>query len=192
MTRARSFVAICTLGFAAFAPAAGVSASAVNGVVSQPPRDISHTQPPAGPEAERLLAAHNAERARIGLPALRWNAALANAAGGYARVLLQERKLRHASHADRGGHGENLWMGTAGAWDADGMVGMFLEERRNFRPAAFPNVSLTGNWGDVGHYTQIVWRDTREVGCAKQTGNGVDVLVCRYYPAGNIMGRAPF
>ncbi|WP_205958397.1 CAP domain-containing protein [Qipengyuania sediminis] len=156
-----------------------------------PPTEIALTHQ-AGHEAQRLLALHNAERARVGLPALRWNPALARDAGSWAEKLLQKGKLHHASADERSGHGENLWMGTAGAWDADGMVNMFLEERRYFRPAAFPHVSLTGNWSDVGHYSQIVWRDTREVGCAKQTGNGVDVLVCRYYPAGNVMGRAPF
>ena len=191
MLSARSLVAAGTLLASALAPALPLSASAVGVGTAAPPAEIAHTHA-AGAEAERLLAMHNAERARMGLPALRWNASLARDAGGWAHKLLQKGKLHHASADERRGHGENLWMGTAGAWDAAGMVGMFLEERRYFRPAAFPHVSLTGDWSDVGHYTQIVWRDTKEVGCAKQTGNGVDVLVCRYYPAGNVMGRAPF
>lgn len=40
-----------------------------------------------------------------------------------------------------------------------------------------------------GHYTQIVWRDTREVGCAKKNytdGRWKGVIwVCRYSPPGN-------
>lgn len=191
MDRARFSATMTALLAALCAPAAAASASTVNVAVAPPPHEIAHTHP-RGDEAERMLVMHNRERARIGLPPLKWNPALARDAGGWARVLMQGRTLRHASPHDRRGHGENLWMGTAGAWNADGMVNMFLEERRYFRPAAFPNVSLTGNWSDVGHYTQIVWRDTKEVGCAKQTGNGVDVLVCRYYPAGNVMGRTPY
>ena len=158
---------------------------------SAPIAEIPHTQPAAS-EAERLLAVHNAERVRLGLPALVWNAALANDAGSYAKVLLQRGALQHASAADRKGHGENLWMGTSGVWNADAMVGMFLDERRYFRAAAFPDVSLTGNWSDVGHYTQIVWKDTKEVGCAIDSANGMDVLVCRYSPAGNVFGQSPF
>lgn len=135
---------------------------------------------------------HNAERARLGLAPLVWNAGLARDADVYAKLLLQRGVLAHASSSDRRGNGENLWMGTAGAWNSDAMVGMFLDERRYFRAAAFPDVSLTGNWTDVGHYSQIVWRDTKEVGCALDSGGGMDVLVCRYFPAGNVFGKMPF
>lgn len=170
--------------------AGAVSASA-EPQPSAPAAEIPHTQPPAS-EAERLLVVHNAERSRLGLPPLAWNASLARDADDYAKVLLARGALQHASPRDRNGHGENLWMGTAGAWNSDAMVGMFLDERRYFRAAAFPDVSLTGNWTDVGHYTQIVWRETREVGCAIDTGNGMDVLVCRYSPAGNVFGESPY
>lgn len=174
----------------ACAVASAVSASAEPSANTRMP-EIPHTQPQAS-EAERLLTVHNAERSRLGLPPLQWNAALARDASDWAKVLLSRRALQHASAAERKGNGENLWMGTAGAWNSDAMVGMFLDERRYFRAAAFPDVSLTGNWTDVGHYTQIVWRDTKEVGCAIDTGNGVDVLVCRYHPAGNVFGKAPY
>ena len=153
--------------------------------------EIPHTHAPAG-DAQRLLVSHNAERLRLGLPPLRWSPALANDAQNYARRLLARGTLEHASHAERRGQGENLWMGTAGAWNASAMVQMFIDERRYFRPATFPHVSLTGEWADVGHYTQIVWRETREVGCAIDSAKGQDVLVCRYFPAGNVQGQRPY
>lgn len=159
--------------------------------IAPPATEIPHTQPAAS-DVARLLTGHNAERARLGLPALKWNAALASDAREWARVLASRGELEHASPAQRKGHGENLWMGTAGAWNAEGMVQMFLDERRYFRAAAFPYVSLTGEWSDVGHYSQIVWRDTKEVGCALDRAKGLDVLVCRYYPAGNVLGQAPY
>lgn len=175
--------ALCAL--AASLPASAESSGSSAG------GDISHTQPPVG-DAERLLLTHNAERSRLGLPALTWSAQLARDASDYAKVLLARGRLQHASHQERRGSGENLWMGTEGAWHPNAMIDMFLDERRYFRAAAFPDVSLTGNWTDVGHYTQIVWRETREVGCAVERGNGKDVLVCRYYPTGNVMGENPF
>jgi hypothetical protein len=175
--------ALCALG-AAVSASAGTSTQARGA-------EIPHSQPSAS-EAQRLLISHNIERVRLGLPPLKWNAALASDARTWARELLARGQLAHASHSVRKGQGENLWMGTAGAWDAEGMVAMFLDERRYFRPAAFPHVSLTGEWSDVGHYSQIVWRDTKEVGCAIDSGKDQDVLVCRYYPAGNVLGRKPY
>ena len=151
----------------------------------------AYAQPPAS-DAERVLAIHNSERARLGLPPLRWNPVLARDAGQWARELAVRGVAQHSAAASRSGHGENLWMGTAGTWNTQDMLEMFLDERRYFRAAAFPYVSLTGDWTDVGHYSQIVWRDTREIGCAVDTGKGMDVLVCRYFPAGNVMGQSPF
>ena len=43
-----------------------------------------------------------------------------------------------------------------------------------------------------GHYTQVVWRNTREVGCAVARNGSDDFLVCRYWPSGNWMGQVPF
>ena len=42
----------------------------------------------------------------------------------------------------------------------------------------------------MGHYTQIVWPETREVGRAMASGQRFDVLVCRYWPSGNVIGHA--
>lgn len=147
---------------------------------------------PAERLAERILDTHNAERERLRLPRLQWNPQLEREAAEWARSLGRSGVLQHADGQNRKGTGENLWMGTAGAWDVETMVGMFLDERKHYRHGAFPDVSHTGNWADVGHYTQIVWRDTREVGCAMVTTRGNDVLVCRYYPAGNVWGAKAF
>ncbi len=44
----------------------------------------------------------------------------------------------------------------------------------------------------VGHYTQMVWDDTKEVGIASVKNNGVVYVVARYYPAGNWIGQYPY
>ncbi len=136
-----------------------------------------------------LLIAHNQERARFGAPGLRWSPKLASEAHDWAEVLAREGQMRHASVTERKGAGENLWMGPAGAYSASFMVEAFVAEKQYFTPGTFPKISRTGNWRDVGHYTQVVWRGTQELGCAVVRNSKEDFLVCRYWPAGNTYGE---
>lgn len=137
--------------------------------------------------AARILASHNQERERIGQPPLAWSPRLAAQAHEWAQSLASRGAFEHSR--ERFGAGENLWMGTSGYYQPEDMIGGFISEGRNFRPGQFPNVSRTGNWADVGHYTQLIWPATREVGCATARGRGNEVLVCRYFPSGNWVGQ---
>ncbi|MFQ3615714.1 MAG: CAP family protein [Cyanobacteriota bacterium] len=137
---------------------------------------------------DTVLSAHNRYRAELNLPPLQWSDALAQNAQGWADVLAA-RGGRRLEHSQGTGEGENLWMGTAGYFSYDDMVTGWGDEKQYFRPGTFPNVSTTGNWADVGHYTQIIWRDTTHVGCGLATAGGNDILVCRYSPPGNYSGR---
>ena len=123
---------------------------------------------------------------------LRWSDELAAEALVWARTLARDEQMRHSSVEERDGRGENLWMGTAGYYSPAQMIGHFADEKQYFNTGRFPDVSKTGDWGDVGHYTQIVWPATREVGCATARGERFDFLVCRYWPAGNVMGQRLF
>lgn len=139
--------------------------------------------------AAELLEAHNHERTRFGAPALRWNPELAREAHTWAAMLAREGRMRHANASERKGAGENLWMGSAGAFPASTMVGAFVAEKQYFISGTFPRISRTGNWRDVGHYTQVVWHGTQELGCAIARNERDDFLVCRYWPAGNTYGE---
>lgn len=139
--------------------------------------------------AARLLAAHNQERARVGVPPLQWDPALAAAAASYGPTLERLGRLQHSPRASRPGQRENLWRGTRGAYAPEQMVGTWIAERAYYRPGVFPNVSRTGNWLDVSHYTQLIWRTTTRVGCAIHRTPRWDYLICRYSPPGNVDGR---
>ena len=141
---------------------------------------------------DQLLAAHNIERDRLGLPRLTWNDDLAADAQPWADHLVALRALEHAPRDNARLEGENLWMGTAGYYRPAQMVGGWAGERADFRYGVFPDVSASGQWHKVGHYTQMVWRNTAEVGCAIASGRGWDYLVCRYNPPGNWMGEKPY
>lgn len=139
-------------------------------------------------QSARLLAAHNRERAAVGVPPLQWDPFLAAAAASYGPSIAAAGRLQHSPRATRPGQRENLWMGTRGAYSPEQMVGSWVEEKSMFRPGIFPNVSATGNWLDVSHYTVLIWPTTTRVGCAVYSSRTFDYLICRYSPPGNIDG----
>lgn len=140
---------------------------------------------------QRLLAAHNRERAAVGVPQLHWDPKLAIDAAAWARELARSGKFEHspADPTDPNVQGENLWAGTPGAWAPEEMVGYWVAEKRDYRPGVFPAVSRSGDLEKVGHYTQLIWRNTRAVGCALDRSRREDVLVCRYSEGGNVLGE---
>ena len=146
------------------------------------PQDLSNME-------RRLLAIHNRARAEVRAPALAWDPELARRSSPYAAVLARRGRLSHSAQSDRPGQGENLWLGTRGAYSIEEMAGGWVDEKRMFRAGTFPQVSSTGRWSDIAHYTQIIWRATTRVGCAIHKGREWDVLVCRYAPPGNVVGQ---
>ncbi|MDB5578005.1 MAG: serine protease [Bradyrhizobium sp.] len=140
-----------------------------------------------------MLEAHNAARTAVGLPPLSWDDRLAADAATYAATLAREDRFEHATQPEgTEREGENLWMGTRDAYALHEMVDDWIAERRFYRPAPTPDFSTTGQWSDVAHYTQIVWHSATAVGCALASNKGNDVLVCRYAPAGNVVGELAF
>ncbi|WP_375271121.1 CAP domain-containing protein [Sphingomonas sp.] len=136
-----------------------------------------------------MLARHNQARVGLGLAALRWDDALAKDVRGYAEQMAASGRFAHAAQH---GQGENLFTGTRGAYSYAEMIDLWLDERRDFVNAATPGFSRTGRAGDVAHYTQIVWRATRAVGCAMASNARDDFLVCRYSPPGNVVGERAY
>jgi hypothetical protein len=140
----------------------------------------------------RLLAAHNRERSAAGIAPLAWDAELAAEAASWGGQLAAAGAFEHEDISDDDPQGENLWAGTSGAYAPEEMVEGWIEEKKYFRPGRFPDNSATGDYADVGHYTQLMWRDTDRVGCALAAGAEEEVLVCRYRTAGNVVGERPF
>ena len=159
-------------------------------VMAAPPRGGAQVVPggvlPAGAGAD-LLRVHNSARAAVGVPPLRWDDALAASALECARSLAASGQFAHCRL------GENLWMGATGRFSPTSMAERWAEERRFFQPGLFPEVSTSGRWQDVGHYTQMVWRSTTALGCGAAAGaDGRTRLVCHYAPPGNKDGRPVF
>ena len=144
-----------------------------------------------GEQAERLLAAHNRERALVGAASLQWDADLAAHAASYGPLLATLRRLIHSPRESRPGERENLAMARHATLGPEQLVDMWTREKRLLQPGLFPAVSRTGRWEDVAHYTQMVWPTTTRVGCAIFAADW-DYLICRYSPPGNVDGKPIF
>lgn len=141
----------------------------------------------------RLLAAHNRERTAMGIAPLAWNAKLAADARDYGAELAATNSFGHSEQDPNDPVGENLFAGTIGYYAPEAMVGAWIDEKKHYKAGVFPDNSRTGKLEDVGHYTQLMWRDTGSVGCAVVVGRqDLEYLVCRYTQVGNVEGERPF
>jgi hypothetical protein len=154
---------------------------------SSPPASCPQPQPLSAFDRS-ILDAHNAERASVGVPPLRWNSELAQHAGEYARHLAETGDLVYAPREGRGAERENLLRAVIG-WTPERIVDGWVEEKSDFMPGLFPDVARDGNWLHVAHYTQLIWAATTDVGCGMARGGGFDWFVCRYSPGGNKDGK---
>jgi len=137
------------------------------------------------------LRLHNQARVAFGVAPMRWSGALAEAASAYAGQMAATGMYEHDSTPGRRKlMGENIWRGARGVFAYEVMIGVMIDEVRLFHGGVFPDVSRTGQWHDVAHYTQIVWPTTTEVGCGLASNATTDYFVCRYAPTGNKDGTA--
>ena len=139
-----------------------------------------------------MLREHNEARDEVGVEPMELDDDLSEQALAYAEELAASGLFEHSASSDRPGQGENLWAGTASAFSFEQMADGWISEKQYYIHDNFPYVSNTGNWQDVGHYTQIIWRNTTQLGCGIATGQNRDVLVCRYAPPGNVIGQRAY
>lgn len=146
-------------------------------------------------------ATHNKWRERVGVARVQYNTTLANAAKSYAERCVWEHSGRNERSAGSGfgSVGENLAYTSQRLADYGGVqraVEAWVEERYDWD---FGMVIGDGNFAAYGHYTQVVWSSTTDIGCGaaycdniQGIGRGGTMIVCRYGPAGNYRGRAPY
>ncbi len=126
------------------------------------------------------------------MPALKWDAGLARRAQAWADHLAAKDRFEHSPNIPgQPLEGENIWGGTADAYSPKDMVDLWIAEKAHFVSGVFPANSKTGRVQDVSHYTQIVWRATRSVGCGISQGRNEEIMVCRYSERGNVRGAHP-
>jgi pathogenesis-related protein 1 len=137
-----------------------------------------------------FVTAHNAVRAAVSpaasppLAPLRWSDPLASVARAWA----ERCNFEHSTNA----FGENLAFFSGERSTPEDVVASWAGEDRFYDYAR----NSCQESQQCGHYTQIVWRDTEELGCgaALCTIFGAEGIfwVCNYDPPGNFIGERPY
>uniref|UniRef100_A0A8C1J1S2 GLI pathogenesis-related 2 n=1 Tax=Cyprinus carpio TaxID=7962 RepID=A0A8C1J1S2_CYPCA len=135
-------------------------------------------------EAE-FLQTHNAYRKQHGAPPLTINKNLCRSSQEWAEHLLSIRTLMHSN----GEYGENVyyaWSSANKKLTGREAVESWYSEIKDY------NFSRPGFTSQTGHFTQVVWKDTNEVGVGLATDGNTTFVVGQYLPAGNISNAGYF
>ncbi|KAM7470528.1 hypothetical protein LguiA_008711 [Lonicera macranthoides] len=130
------------------------------------------------------LDAHNSARAAVGVGPLVWDNTVAAYAQNYANQRIGDCNLVHSG----GPYGENLAKGS-GDFTGTAAVGLWVGERGDYDY----NSNSCINGRECLHYTQVVWRNSVRLGCARvRCNDGWWFITCNYDPPGNYVGQRPY
>src|SRR5437773_408221 len=117
-------------------------------------RRFGEGQPAAAPSSlvRDMLAVHNVVRARVGTAPLAWSDRLAARSQDWADTLLARKQFVHRPSST---YGQNLFEITGATATSAQVVNAWAAESRNY------DYSSNRCRGACGHYTQLVWGDTK-------------------------------
>ncbi|GLT85893.1 hypothetical protein SLE2022_040650 [Rubroshorea leprosula] len=130
------------------------------------------------------LDGHNAARAAVNVGPISWNDTIAAYARNYLRKHIGDCNMVESG----GAYGENLGWNSVDLTGTD-TVAMWVNEKSDYD---YNSNSCAPN-KVCGHYTQVVWRKSVRMGCAKvRCNNGGTLVSCNYDPTGNYFGEKPY
>ena len=138
---------------------------------------------------ELELAEHNRLRSLHGSPPLILNKDLNEMAQNYAKILAQKKTLEHSKTRNLKGKegewvGENLYYYSAYPvleYKCGTMSKSWYDEIKDYDF----NTGKSKNGRAVGHFTQLIWKNTKEVGFGIGFNGNILITVANYYPGGN-------
>jgi len=154
--------------------------------VTTPAPTTAPPEPVSNPAADAWVLAHNTRRAKYHAQfgaeyaPVEWDDILAAQAQSWADNLISREGVNlfnilvHADSSTGLYGGENLAASLGGsAYSEDGVLNRWAEGEENLA------------WMANGHFTQVIWRFTKYIGCGRASQGNLYVEVCRYVPPGN-------
>jgi hypothetical protein len=132
-------------------------------------------------EIQEFLDTHNTRRIAHGVAPLTWSITIASSAQNFANTCPR-------THSDTV-FGENLYWSSPAASPTTAVENWYSEvSLYDFNHPGFSNTT--------GHFTQIIWKNTTEIGCGIRTDCPTPSawplsyhVVCQYHPAGNFTNQ---
>ncbi|XP_051223352.1 pathogenesis-related protein 1-like [Lolium perenne] len=137
-----------------------------------------------------MVDSHNVVRANVSVPPVSWDPTVA----AYAEAWAEKRRADCLVENSPQGrpYGENIVGANGTEWNHVDAVNFWVLEKQYYDHATNTCSAPPGESCDA--YTQLVWRDTKFIGCAGVICDG-DVgvfLICSYDPPGNVVGQSPY
>ncbi len=142
-------------------------------------------------DIEIVVREHNRVRADVGVGKLMWSDEIGRYAQAWADHLAAttcQMKHRPREGKWKQRYGENLFIGTAGFYSFREAVQSWESEKADYNHGTFTGKSRK----PIGHYTQIIWKNSTKLGCGQALCNGNILMVCNYDPPGNYIGQKPY
>lgn len=143
------------------------------------------------------VSKHNAYRATHKSPNITISNSLNTSAQAWAETVASSGKFAHSTN--RNNVGENIYASYTTETSIDpstlgsGAVSDWYNEVKDY------NYASPGFSSETGHFTQVVWKGSTELGCGAAQGTATIegtkynafYVVCQYAPAGNVQGQFP-
>ena len=150
-------------------------------------------------DTNTALSKHNSYRSIHNTPNMSLDNSLNSTAQRWAEHLAATGQLQHSPSSERNGAGENLY---ASYTTASSIPGNELAEQAVtswYDEVSDYNYSNPGFSANTGHFTQVVWKSSTQLGCGAAQGTAsiggtqynAFYVVCHYAPAGNVQGQFP-
>ena len=130
-----------------------------------------------------LLSANNKLRSQHGSSPLKWSSSAASKAQEWATHLAKSGTLQHGNHE---GMGQNLAYKMGQELTAQEVADMWYQEISNY------DFNRPGFSSNTGHFTQMIWADSTEMGAARAVSGNRSFVVANHTPPGNITNRGQF
>jgi len=152
---------------------------------------------PTADEIKAYLDEHNKLRCLHGHPQMTWDDGTSKTAEAWAKKSLATGVFRHSSRRYRHGAGENIaWQAGPNKQNTVKHIGEMIQDwYSEIEFCASDTCDKSRSYRSaIGHFTQVIWKDSIKLGCGHATGShpryGEQIyFVCQYSPAGNYISR---